>query len=87
MNPRHHPQSDDWSDYDEVFDDEDPAKVQVVRWYAHPPARMSGILIGIALAGAFALGAFSGANTARAGHWVRSRLPGGRYKLREETRH
>jgi hypothetical protein len=86
MTSRPHPHSDDWSDYDERSDDE-PDKVQVVRWYAHPPSRFSGILLGVALAGAFALGAFAGSNTTRAGHWVRSRLPGGPYKVREETRH
>jgi hypothetical protein len=76
-----HPHSDDWSDYEEPYEDK-PSTVELVRWYAHPPARFSGILIGIALAGAFALGAFAGSNTARAGHWMRSRLPGGAYKVR-----
>jgi hypothetical protein len=76
-----HPQSEDWSDYEEPYEDK-PSSVELVRWYAHPPSRFTGILIGIALAGAFALGAFAGSNTARAGHWVRSRMPGGRYKVR-----
>ena len=71
-----HPQSDDWSDYDEAYDDKPPS-VELVRWYAHPPMRLSGVLIGIALAGAFALGAFTGSRTTRAGHWMRSR-PAGR---------
>ena len=81
-----HPHSDDWSDYDEAYDDKPPS-VELVRWYAHPPMRFSGVLIGLGLAAAFALGAFTGSKSASAGNWVRARVPGGKYKLRGETRH
>jgi hypothetical protein len=69
------PRSEDWSDYDEAPPEEARPTAEVVRWYAHPPMRYTGVLFGLALAGAFILGAFAGTNTTRARYWVRSKMP------------
>jgi hypothetical protein len=75
------PHSEDWSDYAEPEDK--PSSVELVRWYAHPPMRFSGGIIGVALTTAFMLGWLVGGKTAHAGYWVKSKMP----SRREHTRH
>jgi hypothetical protein len=70
------PPNIDWTDYDEPLEDRGP-RLELVRWLGSPKMSFGGgVLLGIALAGAFTVGMMAGSGTAHAGAWVKRRIPG-----------